>query len=62
MTFTIGSWVIPAFITLIAYLCAIGSTPDRGGGYFDFGGFVVMFYLGVATIVSLIAWLVWALV
>tara|TARA_B100001057_G_C22233032_1_gene712751 strand:- start:102 stop:290 length:189 start_codon:yes stop_codon:yes gene_type:complete len=61
MTLTIGAWIVPAFITLIAYGCAIGGTPERSGGYFDFGGIVVVFYLAAATIVSLIAWLVWAL-
>lgn len=61
MTITIGAWIIPTFITIIAHLCAFGSAPKGRAGYFDFSGLVLLFYLAVAVIVSLIAWLAWAL-
>jgi hypothetical protein len=58
MALTIGAWIVPAFITLSAFgVAAMRSEPSTG--WFDIG--TGIFYYPVAMIVSLTAWLVWAL-
>ncbi len=61
MTLHIGWWAIPAVISAIS----LGSVllPDPAPrGYGDLGnGILGMFHLLVAVIVSLLAWLIWAL-
>jgi hypothetical protein len=55
----------PTAITIAAYVAAFASIPKADhGSYFPDIAPVVMgiTYLGLATIVSLAAWLVWALV
>lgn len=61
MAVTIGSWAVPAFITLASIYIALRETPSQRGDY-DFSPILGIFYLAVALIVSLIAWLIWALV
>lgn len=60
MTITLGWWALPAAITILS----IGSAflPDSSPrGYGDLGsGIVGMFHLLIAVIVSLAAWLLWA--
>lgn len=63
-TITFGWWLFPAAITCVAYAVALWSIPaPRPSSYFpDFGPAIQGFiYLSLATMVSLAAWLVWAL-
>ena len=66
MTVEIGTWFFPLLIT-IASLCWLRynmRATDRGGGglYSGIGDAIgLLFYGSVAVIVSLIAWLIWAL-
>lgn len=60
MTITIGSWVIPMFATILAFIGAFVFTPSSKGGMLDFTPLALIFFLLLATIVSLISWLVWA--
>ena len=53
-----GWWLLPAAVTIASYLLAWlanrGSRPSLGDA------FVALIYYGAATIASLIAWLIWA--
>lgn len=57
MTVHIGWWAIPALITLATLVW--GLWPDRSVGYGT--AIVGAFQLMVGIIVSLTAWLIWAL-
>lgn len=56
------TWIFPAVLTVIAFLIATAALP--GYSYFrDIGPSVLgATYYPFATILSLVAWLVWALV
>lgn len=56
MTITIGWWLVPLIITLIAFGWCFAR--DSGGGYANIGGFMDFV---AALIVSLVAWLAWSL-
>ena len=65
MTFTIelGWWIAPAAVTLAAFLLAGLASPKSRSqmGYGSVGDAIVgVFICGVALIVSLVAWFVWA--
>ena len=63
-TITFGWWLLPLVITVASMAWAIPVRDDerRSGSYFPaLDGLESAFRTGVATIVSLIAWLVWAL-
>lgn len=65
MTFTIGLgwWIAPALVTVLALGWALFMSRDEGshGDYASIGNaFVALVIYGAALIVSLIAWLVWA--
>lgn len=63
MTITVGIWIVPAMVTIIAFVVASYSTPESQGDYGGIGAaFVGLVYLAGAAIVSLLAWLLWALV
>jgi hypothetical protein len=55
---TIGLWVVPLFVTIFALFAAYRSFGDEGT--YGAGQIVNLIYLGLAVIVSLIAWLIWA--
>ena len=64
MMIQIGSWMIPFAITVLVF--GIGqwrtASTSRGGDY-AFGREIIgAFWLLIATIASLSAWLIWALV
>ena len=61
MTFTLGSWAIPAFITIAAIYVSLREWPQSRGDY-DFSPVIGIFYFAVALIVSLVAWLIWSLI
>jgi hypothetical protein len=54
----IGSWVIPLFVTVIAVWGA--SLKFVHPGDYGVGHIINLIFLGAAVIVSLIAWLIWA--
>jgi len=63
MTITIGTWIIPLVVTIISLGVASYSTPEGRGDYGSIGaGFVGVIYLAAALILSLVSWLIWALV
>lgn len=65
MTITVSSgwWLAPFMVTLASFGWAMFINRDNqpGGDYAALGGaMVTLFIYGIATIVSLIAWLIWA--
>lgn len=61
VTITFGYWLIPTFITVLAFVTAwwySRPTPRYSRDYV--GALIDLIFYGAATIVSLIAWLVWA--
>ena len=60
MTITIGAWVIPLAITIAALGWTTVSAFKRDGGTYGVGHLLSLAAAGVAIIVSLVAWLVWA--
>jgi hypothetical protein len=57
LTFTLGWWMVPLAFTALALVTSLALGDDRG----DLGsGIATMMRLGLAVIVSLIAWLIWA--
>jgi hypothetical protein len=57
LTFTLGWWAVPLAFTVLALVTALALGDDSG----DLGsGIAAMLRLGLAVIVSLIAWLIWA--
>ncbi len=62
-TITFGWWLAPLAVTVGAFVAAHLANPTRTPptGYGSIGdGLVALVEFGFATIVSLIAWLVWA--
>jgi hypothetical protein len=63
LTFSLGWWLAPLAFTIIAcgtaYWVEPARTPPRGYGDIV-QGFVSAFLWGAALILSLIAWLIWA--
>ena len=65
MTITIGTWGIPLITTILVFGWAIVTEmySSSSGGYGGIGdAFVLLLKFGGAIIVSLITWLIWALV
>lgn len=63
MDIHIGTWAFPALITLLSVALALyaGRNDGKAHGYAAVGaGVVALLLLLAAIIVSLIAWLVWA--
>lgn len=63
MTFVIeiGWWLIPLAISILAFLWAVVATPRSNPGYYGYGSAIAGLFTYVpALIVSLIAWLIWA--
>lgn len=59
MTIEIGSWVIPLVLSAVFWLLAMSTWRGESNGL---GGSIVGVFLGgVAVILSLIVWLIWAL-
>lgn len=63
MTLVISWWAIPLLITIVAFIVAnVALSPTSGGDYGAIGDALeFVFFNGVAFIVSLIAWLIYAL-
>jgi hypothetical protein len=66
MVITLGSWLVPALIT-VALLLAVRlfgprMQPQNGNMFPDMGGALIeLLTYAAALIVSLLAWLIWAL-
>ncbi len=61
ITITIGWWLVPTVGTLSAFLCARFWSPQpRAGLAGSAGAFISLLLYCVAAILSLILWLVWA--
>ena len=64
ITIVLGWWLVPAFVTLASFAVAFIKTPKpEPSSYFpDFSPILIGGALfGVATILSLLAWLLWSL-
>jgi hypothetical protein len=61
MEITIGWWAVPAFATIAAVYIVLREAPTSSGR--DYGEDDLSFYWSgmAALIVSLIAWIIWAL-
>jgi len=61
-TVQFGWWLFPALITIISIIWAHTRCPHyiSGARRFSMDGFVYLFFYGIASIISLIAWLIWA--
>jgi len=60
-TLTIGWWAIPAFITIAALYGAFREQPAPSGNDYGAGAVIGLIFVMGAVIVSLVAWLVWAI-
>lgn len=61
MSITIGWWAIPAFVTIAAVYIALREAPTSSGSDYGASAFIAVVMMMAALIVSLIAWLVWAI-
>lgn len=65
VTVAIGWWVLPCIVTALSFFAAWCATPaiKRTGSMFAGVGEAIAgaLYFGVATIISLSVWLIWAL-
>lgn len=65
VTISTGWWLLPAAITVVAFIVAYVADADNrrpAGDYAAIGAAMAsLFHYGAATIVSLIAWLIWSL-
>jgi hypothetical protein len=65
ITFTVGTWIVPLIITILAFAAAFIRTwwVDRNEtGYIAVAGVIAgMIWGPVAAVISLVSWLVWAL-
>lgn len=64
LTIEISWWIVPLVATLTAFIWAWTQTsePDSTAALNLIGPVVFLLYYGLATIVSLIAWLAWAVI
>ena len=58
MTITLGSWVIPAFLTAAIWIYVELQPASRSYGYYDFG-FDTIFRGVLAIIATLVIWLIY---
>ena len=61
----VGWWAIPALITIIAYGVALKITSDdykTGGSFIDLTPLTFLISISVATVVSLIPWLIYFII
>lgn len=64
MTIDLGAWAIPLAVTIAAFawMAWPRSYPDQGGMFGGVGEAIALTYrLALFTIITLSAWLVWAL-
>lgn len=64
ITITAGWWMIPTVVTAVVWIRAIWDIhqiPPATGPGSVFLALQALIYAGIATIISLAAWLIWAL-
>ena len=63
MTFTVefGWWLVPAVVTLLSFGTATFMSRDMGNDRFGAAAVIAFGFYLMASVVSLLAWLVWAL-
>ena len=63
MTFTVefGFWIIPAVITILSFGWAAFVSRDMGNDQYGAGAVIAFGFYLAASVVSLLAWLIWAL-
>lgn len=61
MSITIGWWAIPAFVTIAAVYIALREAPTSSGNDYGASAFIGVVMMMAALIISLIAWLIWAI-
>jgi hypothetical protein len=59
---TLGSWIVPLLVTIAAAAWAVWVTKDNEPGAYGAGAILDLFAWAGALILSLIAWLIWAIV
>jgi hypothetical protein len=59
ITLTFASWVIPLIITLIVFSYSTFSVVSDKGSWFS--GLSAFIFHGIALVISLASWLIWAL-
>lgn len=62
LTIEISWWIVPALVTLSAFIWAYGQAglPESEGHAAALEMVVCLLYYGAAVIASLVAWLAWA--
>lgn len=60
VTLTFGWWLLPLVITVLAISFALFLSQRKGGQDDLAGGIVSLIFFCFATIISLLAWLIWA--
>jgi cytochrome c-type biogenesis protein CcmH/NrfG len=61
VSITIGWWAIPAFVTIAAVYIALREAPTSSGRDYGASAFIGVVMMMAALIVSLVAWLIWAI-
>lgn len=61
MTITLGLWALPFFATVVTWIVLVGA--HRYDGRHSYGyDFIAFFKLLFAVVLTLVYWLIWALV
>jgi hypothetical protein len=61
ITIGFGWWLIPAVITLLSFGISAFMSRDLGNDRFGAGAVIALGFYLMAAVVSLLAWLIWAL-
>jgi len=61
LTITFGWWLIPAVITLLSFGTVTFMSRDMGNDQYGAGAVIAAGFYLLAAVVSLLAWLIWAL-
>lgn len=60
LTLTADWWLLPLFVTFLAFGWALWTDRDNTPGPYGAGAFLSAMLYGAALIVALVAWLIWA--
>lgn len=61
LTVSFGWWLIPAAVSAVSFGCAAFVSRDLGNDRFGAGAVIAFGFYLLAAVVSLLAWLIWAL-
>ncbi len=62
LTVSLGWWLVPAAVSAACFGCAAYASRDLGNDRFGAGAVIAFGFYLAAAVVSLLAWLIWALV